>query len=59
MEYYYIYKFIDEIIDKKFKRCKHCNKNIWKEPIYYRDYPICSYRCLTDFYENNYIRKIE
>jgi hypothetical protein len=55
MEYYYIHKFFCDILDRKFKRCKHCDKTIWKSPIYYKEYPICSYHCLTNFYEDNYI----
>jgi hypothetical protein len=56
MEYYFIHKFLRDTMDNKFKRCKKCNRTIWKQPIWYKENPICSYKCLTDFYENNYIR---
>lgn len=59
MEYYYIYKFIDEIIDNIFRKCIGCKKNIWRNPIYYEEQPFCSFICLTNYYEENYIKKID
>ena len=56
MEYYFIHQFISNVFDNKCKKCVNCNKMILQMPIYYKKYILCSYKCLTIFYENNYIK---
>jgi hypothetical protein len=57
MNYYYIHKFLSNVIESKLTRCKYCNRIILKNPIQYKFSQLCSFKCLTEHFEEVYIRR--
>ena len=57
MEYYYILEFLRDFFNRKIRHCRHCDSIMFREKIKYRDKYLCSYKCLTEYYEDVYVRK--
>jgi hypothetical protein len=59
MDYYYIHKYLSEKIEEKLNVCRHCKRIIFRNPIQYKFSQLCSFKCLTEHFEEYYVKKID